>query len=91
MAGRSRMNREIHVRICGGLEVRFLRSTRQAAFGQEWKFSDQKIVGILLPLYTQSGHIPPRRLSCEATYNSTFRYDSFSHEQYVSCLERLSM
>jgi hypothetical protein len=28
MAGRSRMNREVHVRICGGLEVRFLRSTR---------------------------------------------------------------
>jgi hypothetical protein len=25
----SRMNREIHVRICGGLEVRFLRSTRR--------------------------------------------------------------
>jgi hypothetical protein len=30
MAGRSRMNREAHVRICGGLEVRFLRSTRPA-------------------------------------------------------------
>ena len=28
-AGTSRMNREIHVRICGGLEVRFLRSTRR--------------------------------------------------------------
>ena len=31
MAGRSRMSREIHVRICGGLEVRFLRSTRRRA------------------------------------------------------------
>ena len=29
MAGTSRMSREAHVRICGGLEVRFLRSTRQ--------------------------------------------------------------
>ena len=28
MAGRSRMNREVHVRFCGGLEVKFLRSTR---------------------------------------------------------------
>jgi hypothetical protein len=28
MAGRSRMNREVHVRFCGGLEVRLLRSTR---------------------------------------------------------------
>jgi len=28
-AGTSRMNREIHVRICGGLEVKFLRSTRR--------------------------------------------------------------
>jgi hypothetical protein len=28
MADRSRMNREVHVRICGGLEVKFLRSTR---------------------------------------------------------------
>ena len=28
MAGRSRMNREVRVQICGGLEVRFLRSTR---------------------------------------------------------------
>jgi len=27
-AGRSRVNREIHARICGGLEVKFLRSTR---------------------------------------------------------------
>ena len=29
MAGTSRMNREVHVRNCGGLEVKFLRSTRQ--------------------------------------------------------------
>ena len=28
MADRSRMNREVHVRFCGGLEVKFLRSTR---------------------------------------------------------------
>ena len=28
-AGRSRVNREIHARICGGLEVKFLRSTRR--------------------------------------------------------------
>ena len=28
MAGTSRMNREIHVRFCGRLEVKFLRSTR---------------------------------------------------------------
>jgi len=28
MVGMSRMNREIHVRFCGGLEVKFLRSTR---------------------------------------------------------------
>ena len=28
-AGTSRMSREAHVRICGGLEVRFLRSTRR--------------------------------------------------------------
>lgn len=28
-AGTSRMNREVHVRICGGLEVRFLWPTRQ--------------------------------------------------------------
>ena len=31
MAGRSRMNREVHVRCCGGLDVRFLRSTRRCA------------------------------------------------------------
>ncbi len=31
MAGTSRMSREAHVRICGGLEVKFLRSTRPAA------------------------------------------------------------
>lgn len=30
MAGTSRMSREAHVRICGGLEVRLLRSTRPA-------------------------------------------------------------
>ncbi len=30
MAGRSRMSREAHVRICAGLEVKFLRSTRPA-------------------------------------------------------------
>jgi hypothetical protein len=29
MAGTSRMNREVHVRFCGGLVVRFLRSTRR--------------------------------------------------------------
>jgi hypothetical protein len=29
MADTSRMSREAHVRICGGLEVRFLRSTRR--------------------------------------------------------------
>ena len=28
MADRSRMNREVHVRCCGGLEVKFLRSTQ---------------------------------------------------------------
>ena len=28
-AGTSRMSREVHVRICGGLVVRFLRSTRR--------------------------------------------------------------
>ena len=28
-AGTSRMNREVHVRFCGGLVVRFLRSTRR--------------------------------------------------------------
>ena len=32
MADRSRMNREVHVRCCGGLEVKFLRST------QPWNF-----------------------------------------------------
>ena len=32
MAGTSRMNREVHVRNCGGLEVKFLRSTRRSAF-----------------------------------------------------------
>ena len=32
MAGTSRMNREVHVRFCGGLEVKFLRST--------WLFTD---------------------------------------------------
>ncbi len=35
MADRSRMNREIHVRICGGLEVRVLRSTRRVPRGTE--------------------------------------------------------
>jgi transposase len=29
MTGTSRMNREVHVRICGRLEVKFLRSTRR--------------------------------------------------------------
>jgi len=33
MAGTSRMSREAHVRICGGLEVRLLRSTRPAVSG----------------------------------------------------------
>jgi hypothetical protein len=33
MAGMSRMSREAHVRICGGLEVKFLRSTRPADSG----------------------------------------------------------
>jgi len=28
MVDSSRMNREVHVRCCGGLEVKFLRSTR---------------------------------------------------------------
>jgi hypothetical protein len=32
MADRSRMNREVHVRCCGGLEVKFLRSTRHTSF-----------------------------------------------------------
>jgi hypothetical protein len=32
-AGTSRMSREAHVRICGGLEVRFLRSTRRYGGG----------------------------------------------------------
>jgi len=34
MAGMSRMSREAHVRICGGLEVKFLRSTRPARSGR---------------------------------------------------------
>ena len=34
MAGTSRMSREAHVRICGGLEVKFLRSTRPAKSGR---------------------------------------------------------
>jgi hypothetical protein len=29
------MNREIHVRICGGLEVQFLRSTRRVPRGTD--------------------------------------------------------
>jgi hypothetical protein len=33
-AGRSRVNREIHARICGGLEVKFLRSTRLQRYVQ---------------------------------------------------------
>ena len=33
MAGTSRMSREAHVRICGGLEVRLLRSTRPVVSG----------------------------------------------------------
>jgi hypothetical protein len=32
MAGRSRVNREVQARICGGLEVKFLRSTRLSIF-----------------------------------------------------------
>ena len=32
MTGTSRMNREVHVRICGRLEVKFLRSTRRIGF-----------------------------------------------------------
>ncbi len=35
MAGTSRMSREAHVRICGGLEVGFLRSTRRVPRGTE--------------------------------------------------------
>ena len=35
MADRSRMNREVHVRFCGGLEVKFLRSTR--LYGRNFK------------------------------------------------------
>ncbi|MEU8272200.1 hypothetical protein AB0B89_34235, partial [Sphaerisporangium sp. NPDC049002] len=31
--GTSRMNREVHVRICGGGQVRFLPATRQWAWG----------------------------------------------------------
>jgi len=40
MAGTSRMNREVHVRICGRLEVKFLRSTRRVSMSREklkWK------------------------------------------------------
>jgi hypothetical protein len=33
-AGTSRMSREIHVRICGRLEVQFLRSTRRRLDGK---------------------------------------------------------
>ena len=35
MAGTSRMSREVHVRICGGLVVRFLRSTRHCMMLRE--------------------------------------------------------
>jgi hypothetical protein len=35
MADRSRMNREVHVRFCGGLEVKFLRSTRLQSMDNE--------------------------------------------------------
>jgi len=38
MADRSRMNREVHVRFCGGLEVKFLRSTR--LYGNALNFCD---------------------------------------------------
>ena len=38
MADRSRMNRKVHVRFCGGLEVRFLRSTR--LYGNALNFCD---------------------------------------------------
>ena len=32
MAGKSRMNREVHVRFCEGLGVKFPRATRLATF-----------------------------------------------------------
>ena len=35
MAGTSRMSREVHVRICGGLVVRVLRSTRRVSMLRE--------------------------------------------------------
>ena len=43
MADRSRMNREVHVRCCGGLEVKFLRSTQlgnEAFFSEVVKFDE---------------------------------------------------
>ncbi len=41
MADRSRMNREVHVRCCGGLEVKFLRSTRLNTWKSPVRWTDK--------------------------------------------------
>jgi len=49
MAGTSRMNREVHVRFCGGLEVKFLRSTR-LCIKESKAFDYQMYSGIFVDL-----------------------------------------
>ncbi len=51
MADRNRMNREVHVLFCGGLEVRFLRSTRLKTL----QHSTIRIVAIALQIVLITG------------------------------------
>jgi hypothetical protein len=46
MTGTSRMNREVHVRICGRLEVEFLRSTRRSSGSPSVRFVPAPTLGL---------------------------------------------
>jgi hypothetical protein len=55
MAGTSRMSREVHVRICGGLVVRFLRSTRHCMMRRENPISGGPTKGESIDAYSRGG------------------------------------
>ena len=53
------MSREVHVRICGGLVVRFLRSTRATRFSLHKDLQDMKTLLQTRPAAAAAPAVPP--------------------------------
>jgi hypothetical protein len=91
MADTSRMSREVHVRICGGLEVKFLRSTR--LYNLRTTGAIQHLVDLCANFFCPASNFPPVsrpimgkiKLPCDIIYMFSF---SLSPRQllYIQCL-----